>query len=305
LTKIPVDASTGFALSEQAVRRHLSSDVVCIYTSAPTFPHGVVDHVEDLGRLAKSRGIGLHVDNCMGGIILSFQDRQGLTAPHQMWDFRAEGVTSMSTDLHKYGCASKGSSVVTFRDAALRRLTYVPVTDGAEGLYITSTLQGARGGAVIAQAWATMLHFGDEGYEEYAKGIHTVYKQYQEAVARVPGMRILCTCHACIVPIVSDKHAIYAIASLMEDRGWNLFTGQDPPVMSVCIGDRHGKILQAFEDDLNAVVQHLDKEPDYKPKGTAAVYGAMSTTPPAILEQVVRHYVDMKMTVKARAPAAA
>lgn len=188
LTKIKVDASTGFALTAAAVKRHITSDVVCIYASAPTFPHGVIDHVEDLGRLAESKGIGLHVDNCLGGILLSYLDSKNLTPGHQLWDFRAKGVTSISVDIHKYGNASKGVSVVAFRDPNLRRLTYVPVTDGCEGLYITPTMQGARGGAVIAQAWATMLSFGQAGYEHFAAEIHKSHIRCQEIVNSIPGL---------------------------------------------------------------------------------------------------------------------
>lgn len=253
LTKIKVDASTGFALTAAAVKRHITSDVVCLYASAPTFPHGVIDHVEDLGRLAESKGIGLHVDNCLGGILLSYLDSQNLTPGHQLWDFRAKGVTSISVDIHKYGNASKGVSVVAFRDQNLRRLTYVPVTDGCEGLYIT------------------------------------------------PTMFVLCKCHSCIVPVGSNKYNIYAVASVLEEKGWNLATGQNPPYLGICIGERHSQILDSFEEDLCSTVAFLDGNPSYKPAGAAAVYGAMSTTPTAILEEVVKRYVDMRLWVKPKA----
>ena len=98
------------------------------------------------------------------------------------------GVSSMSVDVHKYGNASKGVSVVAFRCAELRRRTYVPVCDGQEGLYVTPTMQGARGGAVIAQAWATMLSFGDEGYERFAERISKAHRSCQEIVNGVPGL---------------------------------------------------------------------------------------------------------------------
>lgn len=301
LTKIKVDASTGFALTAAAVKRHITSDVVCLYASAPTFPHGVIDHVEDLGRLAESKGIGLHVDNCLGGILLSYLDSQNLTPGHQLWDFRAKGVTSISVDIHKYGNASKGVSVVAFRDQNLRRLTYVPVTDGCEGLYITPTMQGARGGAVIAQAWATMLSFGQAGYEHFAAEIHKSHIRCQEIVNSIPGLFVLCKCHSCIVPVGSNKYNIYAVASVLEEKGWNLATGQNPPYLGICIGERHSQILDSFEEDLRSTVAFLDGNPSYKPAGAAAVYGAMSTTPTAILEEVVKRYVDMRLWVKPKA----
>ena len=122
-----------------------------------------MDAIGELGDLASSRGIGLHVDNCLGGFLLSFMQREGRFS--ESWDFAVPGVTTISVDLHKYtrlplarpvspsacycqvvllkiriasfgryGCASKGVSVCAFRDPRLRQLTYVPCVDGCEGL---------------------------------------------------------------------------------------------------------------------------------------------------------------------------
>ena len=79
--KIRVDASSGYALTARAVKPHLTPDVVCIYASAPSFPHGVIDHVEDLGALALAKNVGLHVDNCLGGVLLSYLDASTLKTP--------------------------------------------------------------------------------------------------------------------------------------------------------------------------------------------------------------------------------
>ena len=109
---------------------------------------------------------------------------------------------------------------------------------------------------------------------------------------------VLCKCHACIVPVGSNKYNIYAVASVLEEKGWNLATGQNPPYLGICIGERHSQILNSFEQDLRSAIAFLDENPSYKPAGAAAVYGAMSTTPTAILEEVVKRYVDMRLWVK-------
>lgn len=96
----------------------------------------------------------------------------------------------------------------------------------------------------------------------------------------------------------SNKYNIYAVASVLEEKGWNLATGQNPPYLGICIGERHSQILDSFEEDLRSAVAFLDENPSYKPSGAAAVYGAMSTTPTAVLEEVVKRYVDMRLWVK-------
>src|SRR5262249_61625476 len=60
-----------------------------------------------------------HVDACMGGITLPMLERLGYGVP--AFDFRVQGVTSMSVDLHKYGYAPKGASVIVHRTRALRK----------------------------------------------------------------------------------------------------------------------------------------------------------------------------------------
>ena len=59
---------------------------------------------------------------------------------------------------------------------------------------------------------------------------------------------VLCKCHACIVPVGSKKYNIYAVASLLEEKGWNLATGQSPPCLTICIGERHDRIWVDFKE---------------------------------------------------------
>ena len=75
------------------------------------------------------RGVCLHVDACLGGFVLPFaaaaaagrDEDQNVLTKIQPFDFRVEGVTSISVDTHKYGLAQKGSSVVLYSSSALRR----------------------------------------------------------------------------------------------------------------------------------------------------------------------------------------
>jgi glutamate/tyrosine decarboxylase-like PLP-dependent enzyme len=118
---IPCDPVT-FTLSVQQVRKHLTSNTILIYASAPCYPQGVIDPIQQLGKLAMQFGIGLHVDACLGGFVLPFAKQLGYDIP--AFDFECEGVTSMSVDTHKYGYASKGTSVVLYRTKELRHGQY-------------------------------------------------------------------------------------------------------------------------------------------------------------------------------------
>lgn len=69
--------------------------------SAINFPDGCQDDIVALGKLAKKHNIGLHVDCCLGGFIMPFLEKAGF--PVEPFDFRVEGVTSISCDTHKVG----------------------------------------------------------------------------------------------------------------------------------------------------------------------------------------------------------
>ena len=95
-----------------------------------------------LGALATSHKIGLHVDCCLGSFLVPFLQEAGF--PTEPFDFRVEGVTSISCDNHKYGFSCKGVSTIMYRDEALRRFQYHVLTDWSGGVYASPTLSGSR-----------------------------------------------------------------------------------------------------------------------------------------------------------------
>lgn len=140
LVHVPVDPVT-MRVDVGAVKAAITRNTVVIVGSAPGFPHGVVDPIEELASLARARGIGMHVDACLGGYLLPFAARLGYDIPP--FDFRVPGVTSISADTHKYGYAPKGASVVMYRDAHVRRPT---------NTHKAATRPGGIGGEIIWSA---------------------------------------------------------------------------------------------------------------------------------------------------------
>lgn len=83
------------------------------------------------------------------------------------FDFSVPGVTSISADVHKFGLSHKGTSVLLFKGfsdkidgAALRRSAFVATSDWPGGLYVSPGVAGSRSGALLAAAWASMVHVG-------------------------------------------------------------------------------------------------------------------------------------------------
>ena len=79
------------------------------------------------------------------------------------------GVTSMSADLHKYGYAIKGASVVLHRPKTNLRYQVFAFADWPGGIYGTQAFLGTKPAAPIAAAWAVLQYLGEEGYLRLAK----------------------------------------------------------------------------------------------------------------------------------------
>src|SRR5690606_13705522 len=117
LRRAPVDPHTT-KVRPETVADLIDDQTIAVIGSACNYGYGTVDPIAELGQLALERGIGLHVDGCLGGFILPFGEELGYPIPP--FDFRVPGVTSISADTHKYAYGLKGTSVLLFRDRALR-----------------------------------------------------------------------------------------------------------------------------------------------------------------------------------------
>ncbi|MBW2552102.1 MAG: aspartate aminotransferase family protein, partial [Deltaproteobacteria bacterium] len=136
------------------VRDRVDDRTVAIVGSAGNYPYGTVDPIGALSDLAVQRGIGLHVDGCLGGFILPWGEALGYDIP--VFDFRLPGVTSISADTHKFGYGLKGTSVVVYRDASFRKYQYYIEPSWKGGIYASNGLAGSRSGGLIAATWAAM-----------------------------------------------------------------------------------------------------------------------------------------------------
>src|SRR3954453_3468406 len=172
-----------------AMAAMIDSNTAAIIGSACNYGYGTIDPISELSALALEKGVGLHVDGCLGGFILPFGQELGYSIP--TFDFRIPGVTSISADTHKYGYAFKGSSVCAFRDKALRNSQYFFLPDWSGGKYCSPGIEGSRSGGIIAATWSAMVSIGREGYLRYARAIFEASYAMQDAVRSHPELHLL------------------------------------------------------------------------------------------------------------------
>jgi glutamate/tyrosine decarboxylase-like PLP-dependent enzyme len=272
LRKAPIDEKTT-QVDVGAVAGLIDGDTVAIVGSACNYGYGTVDPMEELSDLALERGVGLHVDSCLGGFILPFGQKLGYDIP--VYDYRLPGVTSISADTHKYGYAFKGSSVCTFRDKALRNAQYFFLTDWSGGKYCSPGIEGSRSGGILAATWAAMVSFGWDGYLRYAQQIFETSSAMQDAVHSHAELRLLGN-PTFLFSFTSDEFDVYHVNDFMRTRGWR-FNGQQYPNalhMAVTRPQTQAGVADAFAADLDEAVRYA-KEHAGEPAQSGAIYGGV------------------------------
>ncbi|KGN40341.1 pyridoxal phosphate-dependent decarboxylase family protein [Knoellia aerolata] len=188
-TVLPVDPASGRAPASGYVEA-LGDDVALVVVSAPSYPHGVLDPVAEVAGAAADRGIPSHVDACVGGWVLPWWPVAG-GCPVPPWDFSVRGVSSISADLHKYGYAPKGASLLLFADAELDRARYFALTDWLGYPVVNPTVLGTRSATSLAAAWAVVQSLGDEGYAALTGRVVRATSAVVAAVEGVDGLRVV------------------------------------------------------------------------------------------------------------------
>ncbi|HUZ34832.1 MAG TPA: pyridoxal-dependent decarboxylase [Streptosporangiaceae bacterium] len=283
--KAPVDPVTT-QVDVGWVADHIDDGTIAMIGSACNYGYGTIDPIEELSDLALHRGVGLHVDGCLGGLILPFGQKLGYDIP--VYDFRLPGVTSISADTHKYGYAFKGSSVVAFRHRELRNAQYFYLTDWSGGKYCSPGIEGSRSGGLLAATWAAMVSLGWEGYLRYARQIFETSLAMQNAVRSHPELRILGR-PTFLFSFTSDEFDVYHVNDFMRARGWR-FNGQQYPNalhMAVTRPQTQPGVAQTFGADLADAVAYAREHAD-EPAQSSAIYGSVAGGMTAEADEFIR-----------------
>jgi glutamate/tyrosine decarboxylase-like PLP-dependent enzyme len=255
----------------EAVKAAITKNTAVIVGSAPTFPHGVIDPIEEMSEIAREKGIGFHTDSCLGGFILPWAEKLGYPVP--AFDFRLPGVTSMSADTHKYGYAAKGTSVVLYRGRELHHHQYYTNTDWPGGLYFSPTLSGSRSGALSAACWAALVTIGEKGYLEASKGILEAGEKLKKGIGEIPELHVLGE-PLYVIAFASDSLDVYAISDYMSMKGWGLSGLQRPACVHISLTLRHAQpgVIERLISDLKEAVEHVKAHPEMQ-GSLGPVYG--------------------------------
>jgi len=232
-----------------AMAAAVDENTMLIAGSAPSFPYGLIDPIEELGKLAEAKSLWLHVDACVGGYIAPFVRMNGADIPP--FDFSVPGVHSMSADLHKYGYCAKGASTVLFKNKTLHQHMIFDCDDWPGGRMITPTLAGTRPGGAISAAWAVMNFLGIEGYCQKHKAVTDARQHIEEGVTQL-GFNVLGEPQLGIIAFSHPDVDVFAVYKQMYKRGWFTSLTTVPKALHLMLSPFHQQVADIYLNDLSA-----------------------------------------------------
>lgn len=189
LKVIPI--TKNFEVDMAAMESAITPNTVLMVSSCPNYPYGTPDPLKPMADLALKHDFGLHMDCCMGGFLVPFVKDHGVDLEEDAYDFTVKGLTSISTDPHKYGLTAKGISCLLFGDKEIQKSLYFCKADGPGPVYSTATVADARGAAVMAACWATMMYYGYNGYSKLAKFIYDSSKRLNDRINALGDVKVV------------------------------------------------------------------------------------------------------------------
>ncbi|BEI87550.1 uncharacterized protein CcaverHIS019_0102680 [Cutaneotrichosporon cavernicola] len=290
---VPVNPRTRKA-DVKKMTRFINPNTIMLVGSAPNFPDGIVDPIEDLAALARKYKTGLHVDCCLGSFIISFAQRAGYSDGLPKFDFSVPGVTAISCDTHKYGFCPKGSSIIMYNSPEMRRYQYYVMTDWAGGVYASPSMAGSRPGSIIAGAWAVLNTYGVDGYTLSAKDIIGAARHFKLQLQNrfqddlfVIGDPLLS-----VVAFGSDSLNIYAVGDRMSKKGWHLNPLNSPAGLHMAFTKLSAASVDQLLDDLGECIAAEKKEPE-SGGNLVALYGVGQTAVgPHVVGKVAEMFLD-------------
>jgi len=241
-----------FRADIDAMSQLIDDDTMMIVGSAPCFPYGVVDPIEDIAEIARKRNLWMHVDACVGGYIAPFVRMIGRDVPN--FDLGVAGVSSLSADLHKFGFCPKPASSVFYSSADKAACHNFDFDGWPNGRFVTGTIVGTRPAGGVAAAWAVFNHLGVDGYKRIARDVMTFIDAYKAGVEEIDGLRIIGKPHLSIVAFGSDDVDVFRVAEVMSEKGWLPGLVQQPKAIHRMMSLVHAPVNDEYLSDLRAAV---------------------------------------------------
>ena len=176
------------------------------------------------------------------------------------------GVTSLSADLHKFGYAPKGVSVLLQRGRDRQRTQYFATTRWPGYPVVNPTILGSKSAGPLAAAWAITEALGVSGFAELAASCLRSTRALRAAVDGIRGLRVVGEPVGPLIAVAADTDVPEAErvdphhwADAAREAGWvlQLQPSVTQPDASVLPPTTHLTITPVTESVLSELVPAL------------------------------------------------
>ena len=297
LNMIKIDLDKNYKMNINQVKSKIDNDTVLIVGSAINYPHGVIDDIESLSKIALKNDLLFHVDACMGGFLTCFYE--DFISDWKPLDFKLPGVTMISVDIHKYGMTQKGVSVLLFKNKKLRSFASFGMV-GNDGLVSNPSIACSRSAYLVASGYMTLIYHGRKLYADQAKRIRNVIMKIKdEAKVKTPKLEVIGDPQVSIFSFTGEK--IGCIHKEMKTKGWAMNLINMPLGVAFCITSdslpnfENGTFMKDFIESYKNIYEGNNGK---ETSGLAAMYGVAAMLPEEILLANMDVVVDCILDTK-------
>ncbi|WP_323737380.1 tyrosine decarboxylase MfnA [Methanosphaera sp. ISO3-F5] len=219
---VPLDDN--YKMDVSKIEDLITENTMAIVAIAGTTELGMVDDIEEISRIASSHNIYLHVDAALGGFILPFLDKENSVQLN--FDFKCQGVSSMTIDPHKMGLAPVPAGGIIFRHKEHLDLLSVKTP------YLTkdkqTTIVGTRTGAATAATWTLLNHYGKEGYKKTVKNTINLTQYTYKKLQSMKNISVICKPELNLISFKTDCMDVDSLKQELLKLDWHVSVAEYP-----------------------------------------------------------------------------
>lgn len=253
LKPVFIDFDKSFQASLPQINQALSAKTMLLVASCPNFPFGTVDPLEEMSNLAIEKKIGLHLDACLGGLFWPYHQPSAKKGFEKLFDLA--GVSSVSLDLHKYGYAPKGSSLIYYRSRELYDANMFSYSGWPVGTFKSDRILGTFSGGAIAGAWVASQFFQQGLHKKAFEEILDIADHFKKAICEIPGFSILGDPPMGIFSFTSSTFAIQNLSVELKKRGWGFNFIEGSQAIQLIINPVHRETYPEFVRNIVEIVK--------------------------------------------------
>lgn len=246
------ETEEGYQMNLEVLKSSITNYTGLIVASAPNYPFGIIDPIESISNLADQHNIPLHVDACLGGMIIPFIEE--ITGAELRFDFRCHGVTSISVDLHKYGYCPKGSSLILYRNHDYGSGQYFVTEAWRGGVYGSVRITGTSGGQTLAGAWATVNLLGKGGYRKMTEELISAYHYTLSRIENSKDLQLISDPRLPIISFKSDNVNALLLGDQLEKQGWYVERMAQPDRLHIILAKNNISKLPELFDAISGII---------------------------------------------------